>query len=68
MNLLTQVLSIISKGVIGGGSLMAVWYGIGLGRAVKEHQGPEIQNNLMGLAGAAIIIAAGALITAVTFS
>lgn len=68
MDLINSVLKIVSAAVIGGGTLIAAFNGIGLGTALKNHNGPDIQNNLWGLAGGAVIIIVGALISSVSFT
>lgn len=67
MEILTSILKVVGAAVTGGGTLYAVFSLIGLGTALKQHNGPDIQSNLWGLAGAACILAAGVLVLTVNF-
>lgn len=67
MDIVTNILKIVSTVVIAGGSLTAAWGGITLGGGLKNHTGPEIQNGMWGLAGGAVIILVGAFIATISF-
>ena len=62
----TQMITLLSKGVLAAGALLAVWGMISVGRCLKESNGPGIQNGIMELIGGGIVIAASQLITTIT--
>ena len=40
MQILTDLMAIISRGVVFAGSVYTIWNAVQLGFALKEHQGP----------------------------
>ena len=62
----TQMITLLSKGVLAAGALLAVWGMISVGRGLKDSNGPCIQNGIMELIGGGIVIAASQLITTIT--
>lgn len=62
---LNQAKSLLSKGAIAAGSILAVWGLVSLGLAFKDHNGPGIQQGIMQIIGGGIIIAAGTLVASV---
>lgn len=62
----TQMITLLSKGVLAAGALLAVWGMISVGRGLKDSNGPGIQNGIMELIGSGIVIAASQLITTIT--
>lgn len=62
----TQMITLLSKGVLAAGALLAVWGMISVGRGLKDSNGPGIQNGIMELIGCGIVIAASQLITTIT--
>ena len=62
----TQMITLLSKGVLAAGALLAVWGIITVGRFLKDTNGPGIQNGIMELIGGGIVIAASQLITTIT--
>ena len=62
----TQMITLLSKGVLAAGALLAVWGMISVGRGLKDSNGPGIQNGIMELFGGGIVIAASQLITTIT--
>lgn len=67
MEMLTQLMAILSRGVIFAGTCYTIWNGIQLGFSIKDHNGPEMKQGLLGIAGGAVVITAGAFLTQVTF-
>ena len=64
--MVTQMITLLSKGVLAAGALLAVWGMISVGRGLKDSNGPGIQNGIMELIGGGIVIAASQLITTIT--
>lgn len=62
----TQMITLLSKGVLAAGAPLAVWGMISVGRGLKDSNGPGIQNGIMELIGGGIVIAASQLITTIT--
>lgn len=62
----TQMITLLSKGVLAAGALLAVWGMISVGRGLNDSNGPGIQNGIMELIGGGIVIAASQLITTIT--
>lgn len=62
----TQMITLLSKGVLAAGALLAVWGMISVGRGLKDSNSPGIQNGIMELIGGGIVIAASQLITTIT--
>lgn len=58
---LETVLSYIQTFCIIGGGLLCLWGLIALGTALKDHNGPSIQQAIWQIVGGALIIAAGVL-------
>lgn len=67
MEFLNQLMSILSRGLIFAGSLYIVWNGVQLGFSIKDHNGPEMKQALLGVAGGAVVVTAAAVLTQVTF-
>ena len=65
-SMFTQMITLLSKGVLAAGALLAVWGMISVGRGLKDSNGPGIQNGIMELIGGGIVIAASQLITTIT--
>jgi hypothetical protein len=68
MNVLSQAISLMSKFAIAGGSIYAAWGLVGLGGALKDHNGPGIQSGIWTIAGGGLIIAAGALFNSISLT
>lgn len=62
-----QAMDLLGKGVVAAGALITLWGVVQLGGAIKDHNGPGIQNAVFMMVGGAIIIAAGAMFTSITF-
>ena len=62
----TQMITLLSKGVLAAGALLAVWGMISVGRGLKDSNGPGLQNGMMELIGGGIVIVASQLITTIT--
>lgn len=58
---LATILEYIQTFVIIGGGLLCLWGLIALGTAIKDHNGPAIQQQIWAVVGGALIIAAGVL-------
>lgn len=67
MEFLNQLMEILSRGLIFAGSLYIVWNGVQLGFSIKDHNGPEMKQALLGVAGGAVVVTAAAVLTQVTF-
>lgn len=67
MEFLNQLMSILSRGLIFAGSLYIVWNGVQLGFSIKDHNGPEMKQALLGVAGGAVVVTAAAVLTQVAF-
>lgn len=67
MEFLDQLMSILSKGIIFAGSLYIVWNGIQLGFSIKDHNGPEMKQALLGVAGGAVVVSAAVVLTQIHF-
>ncbi|OJG82664.1 hypothetical protein RV14_GL002239 [Enterococcus ratti] len=59
-------MALFSKGVLASGSLLTVWGIIQLGTAIKEHNGPGMQNAIFQIVGGGVIIAAGAWVATIS--
>lgn len=68
METFTALMSIISKVVIGGGTIMIVWGAVTFGGGLKDKAGPEIQQGIWTMLGGVVITLAGAYLTTVTFA
>lgn len=63
---LETVLEYIQTFTILGGGLLCLWGVIALGTAIKDHNGPGIQQAIWQIVGGALIIAAGVLFGNIT--
>lgn len=66
MDLLNQVLQLVTKFAIIGGGLWLVWGVIVLAGALKDKNGPALQGGIWQIVGGGMIIAAAALFASVT--
>lgn len=66
MDLLNQVLEMISKFAIMGGGLWLVWGVIVLAGGLKDKNGPALQAGVWQVIGGGLIIAAAALFKSIT--
>lgn len=60
-NMLTDVLTLMSKFAIIGGGIWLAWGAIVVGTSLKDHNGPGIQSGVWQCVGGGMIIAAAAL-------
>lgn len=60
MDLLKEILGIVEKFAIIGGSLWAIWGVIVLAGGLKDKNGPALQSGIWQVVGGAMIIAAAA--------
>ena len=67
MEFINQLMQILSRGIVFAGALYIVWHGVQLGFSIKDHNGPEMKQALLGVAGGAVVVTAAALLTQVTF-
>ena len=65
MDLLNQVLTLITKFAIVGGGLWLVWGAIVLAGGLKDKNGPALQSGIWQLVGGGLIIAAAALFSSI---
>ena len=61
MDLLQQVLALITKFAIIGGGLWLLWGAIVLAGGLKDKNGPSLQSGIWQVVGGGLIIAAAAL-------
>lgn len=61
MDLLTQVLNLITRFSIIGGGLWLVWGAVVLAGGLKDKNGPALQSGIWQIVGGGLIIAAAAL-------
>lgn len=61
MELLTEVLNLVSKFAVIGGGLWLVWGVIVLAGGLKDKNGPALQSGIWQIIGGGLIIAAAAL-------
>lgn len=66
MEVVNSVTDIITKFVIMGGGLWAVWGAVILGGALKDKNGPAMQAGIWQIMGGGVIIAAAAIFKTVT--
>ena len=66
MDLLNQVLSLVTKFCIIGGGLWLVWGVVVLAGGLKDKNGPALQSGIWQIVGGGLIIAAAALFTTLT--
>lgn len=65
MDLLNQVLNLITKFAIVGGGLWLVWGAIVLAGGLKDKNGPALQSGIWQIVGGGLIIAAAALFSSI---
>ena len=65
MDLLNQVLTLVTKFAIIGGGLWLVWGVVVLAGGLKDKNGPALQSGLWQIVGGGLIIAAAALFSSV---
>ncbi|NLD49099.1 MAG: hypothetical protein GX660_18220 [Clostridiaceae bacterium] len=68
MDLLNQVLELVSKFAIIGGGLWLVWGVVVLAGGLKDKNGPALQSGIWQIVGGGLIIAAAALFKGITGS
>lgn len=66
MDLLNQVLELVTKFAIIGGGLWLVWGVIVLAGGLKDKNGPALQSGIWQIVGGGMIIAAAALFSSIT--
>ena len=62
MELLNQVLTLVTKFALIGGGLWLVWGVVVLAGGLKDKNGPALQSGIWQIVGGGLIIAAAALI------
>ena len=65
MDLLNQVLTLVTKFAIIGGGLWLVWCVFVLAGGLKDKNGPALQSGIWQIVGGGLIIAAAALFSSV---
>ena len=65
MELLNQVLTLVTKFAIIGGGLWLVWRVVVLAGGLKDKNGPALQSGIWQIVGGGLIIAAAALFSSV---
>ncbi|MBU5428405.1 hypothetical protein KQI41_18610 [Tissierella pigra] len=65
MDLLNQVLTLITRFAIIGGGLWLVWGAVVLAGGLKDKNGPALQSGIWQIVGGGLIIAAAALFSSV---
>lgn len=65
MELLNQVLTLVTKFAIIGGGLWMVWGVVVLAGGLKDKNGPALQSGIWQIVGGGLIIAAAALFSSV---
>ncbi|MFT3944343.1 MAG: hypothetical protein QM705_11065 [Ancrocorticia sp.] len=65
--MIDTVLSLIGRGAIFMGAVLALWGAIQIGLGMNESQGSQIKSGLAQLAGGAVVVAAGAFFTTIVF-
>ena len=65
MELLNQVLTLVTKFAIIGGDLWLVWGVVVLAGGLKDKNGPALQSGIWQIVGGGLIIAAAALFSSV---
>ncbi len=66
MDLLNQVLTLVTRFAIIGGGLWLVWGVVVLAGGLKDKNGPALQSGIWQIVGGGLIIAAAALFSSVT--
>ena len=61
MDLMNQILDLISQFAMIGGGLWLVWGAIVLGGALRDQNGPQIQTGVWQIVGGGVILAAAVL-------
>lgn len=65
MDLMNQILSLVTKFAIIGGGLWAVWGAVVLAGGLKDKNGPALQAGIWQIVGGGLIIASAALFNSV---
>ena len=65
MDLINQVLTLVTKFAIIGGGLWLVWGVVVLAGGLKDKNGPALQSGIWQIVGGGLIIAAAALFSSV---
>lgn len=65
MDLLNQVLALVTKFAVIGGGLWLVWGVVVLAGGLKDKNGPALQSGIWQIVGGGLIIAAAALFSSV---
>lgn len=65
MDLLNQVVELITRFAIIGGGLWLVWGVIVLAGGLKDKNGPQLQSGIWQIVGGGLIIAAAALFSSI---
>lgn len=65
MDLLNQVLTLVTKFAIIGGGLWLVWGVVVLAGGLKDKNGPALQSGIWQIVGGGLIIAAASLFSSV---
>lgn len=65
MDLLNQVLELVTKFAVIGGGLWLVWGVVVLAGGLKDKNGPALQSGIWQIVGGGLIIAAAALFSSV---
>lgn len=65
MEMLNQVLTLVTKFAIIGGGLWLVWGVVVLAGGLKDKNGPALQSGIWQIVGGGLIIAAAALFSSV---
>ena len=65
MDLLNQVLTLVTKFAIIGGGLWLVWGVVVLAGGLKDKNGPALQSGIWQIVGGGLIVAAAALFSSV---
>lgn len=66
MDLLQQVLDLITKFAVIGGGLWLVWGAVVLAGGLKDKNGPALQSGIWQVVGGGLIIAAAALFKSIS--
>ncbi len=65
MELLNQIIGLVTQFAVIGGGLWAVWGVVILATALKDKNGPALQSGIWQIVGGGLIIAAAALFSSV---
>ena len=65
MDLMNQVLTLVTKFAVIGGGLWLVWGVVVLAGGLKDKNGPALQSGIWQIVGGGLIIAAAALFTSI---